>query len=151
MNKFVEQTPLIHPKKDFRAQHIYPSEVTSCDFQGHVRVMGQDTTALSNDGKPPLKQQGKQLEFVGEDALDNHHRSTDSLGKSGGQKKYKCDECQRSFSTSTSLRKHKHTRKEFACKHCDKTYVSLGALKMHIRTHTLPCNYKGSSISQTAI
>lgn len=84
--------------------------------------MEQDTTVMFNDGKAPPKKTRETTRGHGED---------NSMGKSGGQKKYNWH----SFSTSLFLLKHKHTHKEFACKHCDKTYVLLGALKRHIRTH----------------
>lgn len=98
----------------------------------------QAATKVPKDDKSLTKYDEKPTDFAGKEAMENQ-KSRDSTGKSRALKKYKCDECQRSFSTSASLRKHQHPRKEFACKHCDKTYVSLGALKMHIRTHTLPC------------
>ncbi|XP_023213210.1 zinc finger protein SNAI2-like [Centruroides sculpturatus] len=62
--------------------------------------------------------------------------------------RFTCNSCDKSFSTSNGLSKHRqfhcslHSKKSFSCKHCDKVYVSLGALKMHIRTHTLPCKCK---------
>ncbi|GIY60023.1 hypothetical protein CDAR_55961 [Caerostris darwini] len=59
--------------------------------------------------------------------------------------RYKCFDCNKSYSTFSGLSRHRQfhcntqTKKSFSCKHCEKVYVSLGALKMHIRTHTLPC------------
>lgn len=132
INKHVRKTPLLETWNGFRAQYIYPSEITSCETK-------QAATSKYTDGKSSPPHDDNPTDFVGKEKLENQQLSTDALRKSSGLKKYKCDECQRSFSTSATLRKHKHPRKEFACKHCDKTYVSLGALKMHIRTHTLPC------------
>ncbi|XP_014212728.1 protein escargot-like [Copidosoma floridanum] len=67
---------------------------------------------------------------------------------SPGSPRYKCPDCQKSYSTYSGLSKHQQfhcsaaegqTKKSFSCKNCEKVYQSLGALKMHIRTHTLPC------------
>jgi len=59
--------------------------------------------------------------------------------------RFKCPDCNRSYSTFSGLSKHRQfhcasqQKRNFYCKFCDKEYGSLGALKMHIRTHTLPC------------
>lgn len=63
--------------------------------------------------------------------------------------RYKCEECEKSYSTFAGLSKHQQfhcpaaecnqEKKFFNCEHCEKSYTTSGALKMHIRTHTLPC------------
>ncbi|XP_017860198.1 PREDICTED: protein snail [Drosophila arizonae] len=63
--------------------------------------------------------------------------------------RYKCDNCQKMYSTSMGLSKHRQfhcpaaecnqEKKQHSCEECGKLYTTVGALKMHIRTHTLPC------------
>ncbi|XP_030383920.1 protein snail [Scaptodrosophila lebanonensis] len=63
--------------------------------------------------------------------------------------RFKCDKCQKMYSTSMGLSKHQQfhcpaaecnqEKKQHSCEECGKMYTSVGALKMHIRTHTLPC------------
>ncbi|KAM8717909.1 hypothetical protein ACLKA7_004587 [Drosophila subpalustris] len=63
--------------------------------------------------------------------------------------RYKCDNCQKMYSTSMGLSKHRQfhcpaaecnqEKRQHACEECGKLYNTIGALKMHIRTHTLPC------------
>lgn len=129
-----QENSRLQPWNGFRTAFIYPAEVTSYDFQNHGQPnVTKDEKSLANDEEQPG-------DFAGREAMENlSKRSTDSPRNKRALKKHKCEDCQRSFSTIASLRKHQHPRKEFACKYCDKTYVSLGALKMHIRTHTLPC------------
>lgn len=135
--KSVQDTSRLLSWDGFRAPCTYPAEVTSYGFKDHVL---QSATNVTEDDKSLPKHDDKPAGFVEPvETIENRQQSADSPGKSRVLKKHKCEECQRSFSTSASLRKHQHPRKEFACKYCDKTYVSLGALKMHIRTHTLPC------------
>ncbi|KAH8281735.1 hypothetical protein KR054_002531 [Drosophila jambulina] len=63
--------------------------------------------------------------------------------------RFKCEECQKMYSTSMGLSKHRQfhcpaaecnqEKKTHSCEECGKLYTTIGALKMHIRTHTLPC------------
>lgn len=60
--------------------------------------------------------------------------STNSLSKP-----YKCDDCNASFTKSTSLKSHslKHSgEKKYKCEHCAKTFFSSSSLKIHVRVHT---------------
>ncbi|KAH8306046.1 hypothetical protein KR018_008270 [Drosophila ironensis] len=63
--------------------------------------------------------------------------------------RFKCEQCQKMYSTSMGLSKHQQfhcpaaecnqEKKTHSCEECGKLYTTIGALKMHIRTHTLPC------------
>ncbi|XP_039949687.1 protein snail [Bactrocera tryoni] len=63
--------------------------------------------------------------------------------------RYKCDKCNKMYSTVIGLSKHQQfhcpaaecnqDKKQHSCHECGKLYTTIGALKMHIRTHTLPC------------
>lgn len=83
----------------------------------------------------------------------SHHLSSSasSAGAAAAAKnyRYKCDNCQKMYSTSMGLSKHRQfhcpaaecnqEKKQHSCEECGKLYTTIGALKMHIRTHTLPC------------
>ena len=55
------------------------------------------------------------------------------------EKPFKCDECNSTFTKSTSLKSHlmKHTgEKKYKCNVCFKTFFSSSSLKIHVRVHT---------------
>ncbi|XP_052867140.1 zinc finger protein 852-like [Anopheles cruzii] len=58
--------------------------------------------------------------------------------------RYKCDECNYTFTRSSNLVDHKRLHmnvKLFSCEYCDKSFVQVGNLKTHMRTHTLEKPY----------
>ncbi|XP_033149877.1 protein snail [Drosophila busckii] len=75
--------------------------------------------------------------------------SSSSSSNASKNYRYKCDNCQKMYSTSMGLSKHRQfhcpaaecnqEKKQHSCEECGKLYTTIGALKMHIRTHTLPC------------
>ncbi|EDW64318.1 protein snail [Drosophila virilis] len=77
----------------------------------------------------------------------NNNNSSGSVASKNYR--YKCDNCQKMYSTSMGLSKHRQfhcpaaecnqEKKQHSCEECGKLYTTIGALKMHIRTHTLPC------------
>ncbi|EDW77348.1 uncharacterized protein Dwil_GK18251 [Drosophila willistoni] len=83
--------------------------------------------------------------------INSTHSSSSSASHHNIAKnyRYKCDKCQKMYSTSMGLSKHRQfhcpaaecnqEKKTHSCEECGKLYTSIGALKMHIRTHTLPC------------
>lgn len=72
-----------------------------------------------------------------------------STNNSAKNYRFKCEKCNKMYSTSMGLSKHQQfhcpaaecnqEKKQHACQDCGKLYTTIGALKMHIRTHTLPC------------
>ncbi|XP_037957062.1 protein snail [Teleopsis dalmanni] len=74
--------------------------------------------------------------------------------------RFKCEKCNKMYSTSIGLSKHQQfhcpaaecnqEKKQHSCEECGKLYTTIGALKMHIRTHTLPCrcNICGKAFSR---
>ncbi|KAH8403183.1 hypothetical protein KR222_006464 [Zaprionus bogoriensis] len=75
--------------------------------------------------------------------------SSSSSSTAAKNYRYKCENCQKMYSTSMGLSKHRQfhcpaaecnqEKKQYSCEECGKLYTTIGALKMHIRTHTLPC------------
>ena len=57
-----------------------------------------------------------------------------------GEIRYECDICQKTFSRSWSLVKHKrriHTGKKYECEICQNTFSRGGSLVIHKSIHTL--------------
>ncbi|KAH8293160.1 hypothetical protein KR044_007482 [Drosophila immigrans] len=79
----------------------------------------------------------------------NCNASSTAAATAAKNYRYKCDNCQKMYSTSMGLSKHRQfhcpaaecnqEKKQHSCEECGKLYTTIGALKMHIRTHTLPC------------
>jgi uncharacterized Zn-finger protein len=57
-----------------------------------------------------------------------------------GEKPFQCLNCDKAFSTSTSLKNHDrsaHTgERPYKCKFCDKSFTNQTNLKNHVRIHT---------------
>lgn len=70
-------------------------------------------------------------------------KSTD--GTSNADDVHTCPECNKKYSTSSNLARHRQThrslfdKKARRCPHCDKVYVSMPAYSMHVRTHNQGC------------
>ncbi|XP_073820603.1 snail [Musca autumnalis] len=149
------------PRSNYSFQHISPpsspgSEVTSEPEDLSVRNdiplpalfhMFDETPSLSSG-------------FSSASSVYSHSSSTSSGSSSSGSSssssqnvnknyRFKCDKCNKMYSTSMGLSKHQQfhcpaaecnqEKKQHACQDCGKLYTTMGALKMHIRTHTLPC------------
>ena len=66
-----------------------------------------------------------------------------SKAKANVKQTYKCQECGKTFATSSNISRHKQTHRVLSpenaksCHICHKLYVSMPALQMHILTHKL--------------
>uniref|UniRef100_A0A0N5AUA5 Transcriptional repressor scratch 2 n=1 Tax=Syphacia muris TaxID=451379 RepID=A0A0N5AUA5_9BILA len=87
----------------------------------------------------------------------------DALQLSDGRSKrrkmhdrYLCNQCGKSYATSSNLSRHKQTHRSLdsphakKCPHCDRVYVSMPALSMHLLTHKAihKCTICGKNFSR---
>ena len=77
------------------------------------------------------------------------HVETTRRKRPPGEKRYKCDKCDKAFVYPGSLEKHMRTHKVFQCKICLESFNGRGAFLTHTRTHrshiTYKCEYCGKS------
>lgn len=114
-----------NPNRDYACDLCDKSFNHASNLSKHKRTMHREI--LSH----VCKECGKRFAFVQD--LNNH------LINHTGEKRY-CDLCDKSFSYSSSLKKHKrsiHQRlRAFACQLCGKRFFSAFELKRHSRSHT---------------
>ncbi|KAH8380318.1 hypothetical protein KR009_009928 [Drosophila setifemur] len=88
----------------------------------------------------------------GEDQLESRREENSEQGQGEGGSKsslledeHICPECDKKYSTSSNLARHRQTHRSIMdkkarhCPHCEKVYVSMPAFSMHVRTHTQGC------------
>ena len=97
-----------------------------------------ETTDKPEDTVPidPDSEMVKEDYFLSEDIIGQpqQKRKREVLSENG---KYKCDQCQNEYSTSSGLNYHKQTEHEgvkYACDQCDKQFTRQGSLAEHIKS-----------------
>ena len=113
--------------------------------------------------KEPVRCQktGKLLDCIDCDMVfDTPAKRTYHMDTMHSNRTYQCTLCNKHFSSSTSMRRHRLVHQnfgEFTCKICNKSMKRKGSLREHMRTHTgekpfsCPhCPYRSSSSSLLA-
>ncbi|KAM7352568.1 snail [Cochliomyia hominivorax] len=147
------------PCSAYSYQHITPPSSPGSD----VNSEPEDLSVRNDIPLPALfhlfdeapSQQSSNTSASSVYSLSNSSSKTSSSASSNNTNsanknyRFKCDKCNKMYSTSMGLSKHQQfhcpaaecnqEKKQHACQDCGKLYTTMGALKMHIRTHTLPC------------
>lgn len=102
------------PSSVFDCEHCSETFTTYCEWAKHI------ATAHSVKRKKPLV-----------------NRQTVEMITEAGSKRFKCEQCNKSFSLLPSLRVHMHTHTgRFQCSDCERCFATATKLKEHIFIHT---------------
>ncbi|XP_075150009.1 snail [Haematobia irritans] len=152
------------PRSNYSYQHITPPS-----SPGSEMVSEPEDLSVRNDIPLPalfhmFDESPSHSSFSSASSVYSHSSATSSSASSSSGSssssstssqnanknyRFKCDKCNKMYSTSMGLSKHQQfhcpaaecnqEKKQHSCQDCGKLYTTMGALKMHIRTHTLPC------------
>ncbi|KAK7915411.1 hypothetical protein WMY93_011172 [Mugilogobius chulae] len=150
--------PSVHERNESSCDDEVPlhSPCASVDFSDH------DMECPNSPVSSRTAQSDSSLEtdlcFTSKACLSHKSIRSSSPGQSKNLAKgwYKCDECDKSYATSSNLSRHKQTHRSLdsqqarRCPTCYKLYVSMPALAMHLLTHDLKhqCSVCGKSFSR---
>ena len=86
-----------------------------------------------------INDSGNIIDKEDENEVSNHILETIYIDKSAKNSKYQCDNCEKTYNSSTALKKHKraiHEGRVFQCHYCDKQMTQMYPLKTHVaRVH----------------
>lgn len=101
-----------------------------------MKEQNEEEYAIKNEVN--LDENGNHIDCVKADG-----RAKEDNQLIGKKSRYVCNECDKSYATSSNLSRHKQTHRSLEgklarrCEYCGKAYVSMPALAMHILTHKL--------------
>ncbi|XP_050094039.1 uncharacterized protein LOC126576777 [Anopheles aquasalis] len=104
-----------------------------------------EVTELMNDSDSSTTRLTKQKTGLGSVDRSGGRNSGDETSSGTSDDVHICPECNKQYSTSSNLARHRQThrsledKKARRCPFCSKVYVSMPAYSMHVRTHNQGC------------
>lgn len=143
-----------------RKLKIILSETIKTDASGAVTSGDEEITIMSNEANEKMHFEEKESsanKIINKIVNESGRNRKYLIVQTTEGKKYKCNECEKLYTTSFNLRLHMHSHvgfKPFSCEICGKGFMKLITLNSHIAIHkgnqSYLCNSCGKGFTSSS-